>query len=226
MSQSLVIHRPIRSSKISQKFGANQACVYPNGKVVAKTGATCPSGSQEFYKSVGLRGHNGIDAPAIHGEMVVHGGTFSGWMKIEKDEQGGIGVDVVSYKPLKVGDKTSHVKLRYWHLKTAIGWDGKDVVYGQPIGLADNTGASSGDHLHWAPKWCDEKGRSLNENNGFYGAFDPTPFYTHDIYAADSAAMLNVKPPALSVQERKEINSQLSAVRRMLLDIRDLVYRV
>jgi hypothetical protein len=61
MNQSLVIHRPIRSSRISQKFGANQACAYPNGKIVAKVGNVCPTGSQDFYKAMGMQGHSGID---------------------------------------------------------------------------------------------------------------------------------------------------------------------
>jgi hypothetical protein len=213
--------------------------VYPNGKVVSKKG-TCPVGSVDFYLSIGMQGHNGLDHAAIHGESVVHGATFPGWMKIEKDEQGGIGVDVVSNEPIRFPGYpppgltpvatyedgfSSYVKMRYWHLKTAIGWDGKAVGYGTIIGLADNTGASSGDHLHWSPKWCDKDGKGLNNTNGYAGAFDPTPYYRNDIFAGDSAGHLGLVSP-ISEQERKELMSQLSAIRYILLGLRELIYKL
>ena len=223
--QRLVIHRPIRSSKISQGWGENKACVGAAGKISSTKSGTCPVGTTPFYQSVGLRGHNGLDLPAIHGEPVLHGATYDGWMKIEKDEQGGIGVDVVSNEPLKVGEKTSYVKMRYWHLKTPIGWDKKPVRYGQMIGLADNTGASSGDHLHWSPKWCDKHGNSIEQSNGYFGAFDPTPYYTHDIFSGDTAASIGM-PIELTTQERKELSSQLSILRRLLLGIREIIYKL
>jgi hypothetical protein len=187
-----------------------------------------------------MRGHNGIDHHAIHGESVVHGATFDGWMKIEKDKQGGIGVDVVSKSPVffkgypppgltpvATYEKgfTAYVKIRYWHLKTAIGWDGKEVTYGTIIGLADNTGASSGDHLHWSPKWCDKNGKGIHTDNGYAGAFDPTPYYENSIYAADSAEHLGM-PLELSIQERQELTAQLSLIRKVLLVMREVIYKI
>jgi murein DD-endopeptidase MepM/ murein hydrolase activator NlpD len=177
---------------------------------------------------MGLKGHTGIDMPAIHGETVYHAATYDGWMKIEKDQQGGIGVDVVSNEPVKLKDGTeSYVKLRYWHLKSAIGWDKKPVVYGQPIALADNTGASSGDHLHWAPKRCTKEGITLNNGNGYGGAFDPMPYYTNEIFAGDAPLYIEgLQKPQLTAQERKEITSQLSATRRFFLDLRERLYKI
>jgi murein DD-endopeptidase MepM/ murein hydrolase activator NlpD len=222
----LLITRPIRSSRITQHFGENKACVDSRGRVTGTNGK-CPVNTIPFYKSVGLNGHNGIDIAAIHGEMVYHSANFEGWMKIEKDEQGGIGVDVVSHKPVMLPDGTTrHVKMRYWHLKTAIGFDGKDVVYGQAIGLADNTGASSGDHLHFAPKYCDKDGNGLESSNGFAGAFDFSAVYTHSIFAGDSAKYMNMPAPNMTPQERKEVYSQLTVLRRTLLGMREIMHKL
>jgi murein DD-endopeptidase MepM/ murein hydrolase activator NlpD len=176
---------------------------------------------------MGMKGHTGIDMPSIHGETVVHAAMYDGWMKIEKDMQGGIGVDVISNEPVKLKDGTeSYIKMRYWHLKSPIGWDKKPVKYGQPIGLADNTGASSGDHLHWAPKRCTKEGITLDNNNGYGGAFDPMPYYNNSIYASDDAHYLKLAVNELTEQERKEMNSQLSTLRRIALQLRELAYRI
>ena len=222
--EKLILTRPVRSKRITQGFGENKACIDMRGNVIAKKGDTCPLGAIDFYKSMGMLGHNGIDIATIHGESVVHNATFDGWMKIEKDFAGGIGVDVVSNHPIKLNDGTeSYIKIRYWHLKAPVGWDGKEVKYGQIIGLADNTGASSGDHLHWAPKVCDKHGNSLNKDNGYFGSFDATPYYTHRMFAGGAARMLNIPAPKPSPQELQEISSQLSLLKRSLLELRELL---
>lgn len=223
--ESLVLTRPIRSKRITQGWGDNKACLLPNGRIIGTSGK-CPKGTEPFYASMGLDGHNGYDVAAIHGEMVAHCATFDGWMKIEKDMQGGIGVDIISKEQVQLHDGSeSYIKVRYWHLKMPIGWDGKDVVYGMPIGLADNTGASSGDHLHWSVKKCDKEGKSTDKYNGYYGAFDQTPYYTHGIFAGDSARYLKVGSP-LTFQEQQEIKSQLTLMRRILLNLRELLYKL
>jgi murein DD-endopeptidase MepM/ murein hydrolase activator NlpD len=237
--ETLKVTRPVRSKRITQGWNENKACIYRNGKVVGKRGGFCPANSMDFYTSIGMLGHNGIDIATWRGEEVRHSGFYDGWMKIEKDSSGGIGVDVVSNEPLKfraefVPDDMkkilkkegeyyiSHVKTRHWHLKAPVGADRKKISYGQIIGLADNTGASSGDHLHFCVKWCDENGNNIiAPNNGYFGAMDFTPFYRHDVYAKDEAAYLNLDPAPLSQQERKEYIDQLNVLRLALLTLRD-----
>jgi murein DD-endopeptidase MepM/ murein hydrolase activator NlpD len=227
MSQRLIMYRPLMTNKLTQKFGINRACKYSNGRIVAKRGGACPAGSVDFYKSMGMKGHNGLDFSAWHGERVFHCATFDGFMSIEKDHQGGIGVNVVSKYPIQLNDGSeSFLKLRYWHLKAPIGWDGKEVKFGDTIGLADNTGASSGDHLHFGIKRCDENGRPLEPGNGYYGAFDPLPYMhiAHD--AEQTAKLLNVPPVPLSSQEKREMQSQLTASRRLLLLLKEKLARM
>ena len=213
----LEIYRPVISHKITQGWGENKACIYPNGKIVGKRGGTCPSGSQDFYKSIGMLGHNGFDLSTHHGEPVYHAGHFDGRMSVEKDRSGGIGVDITSLEPLELADGTKeYIKLRYWHLKAPVGHDGKIVKMGEQIGLADNTGASSGDHLHFGAKKTFADGRPKNRNNGYNGAFDLTPYCDYSMDAKTKAEYLYQKAPVISEQERKEMLSQLSLARQLL----------
>jgi len=226
-SLKLSLFRPTRSKRISQHFGENRACSYPNGKIVGKQGHNCPAGSVDFYKSIGMLAHNGQDIPGILGEDVVHAGTFDGYMKIESDYSGGLGVDVISNVELFFEGKapkglttfvnkkthkgvigfTCYVKVRYWHLHAQIGYDGKNVSFGQTVGLMGSTGASSGTHLHWSWKFCNEFGRNLLPNNGYYGAFDPESpefgvSYNHEVFAGDSVEYLGINQHSLFLRKR------------------------
>lgn len=221
----LQLFRPLITNRITQHFNENKACkILSTGKITSKRGGVCPTGSVEFYPTIGLTAHNGTDYAAWRGEPVFHAGHFEGRMKIEKDFSGGIGVDVISTEPVefdeyKDGKKyhyKGYVKCRYWHLKAPVGYDGKIVRLGETIGLADNTGASSGDHLHFNVKKCDEHGQSLNKDNGYYGAFDHTPFMDDSIDAKTKAEYLYRQAPPVSAQERKEMLHALSTAQRLL----------
>lgn len=239
---TLKIYRPIRSSRVSQPFGANHACIHPSGQVVTRRAAECPTGSVPFYKSLGMDGHNGIDYPAIEGENVVHAATYDGWMHTEVDSAGGIGVDVISNEPLFFLGKPPtglklptvvqngvegflcHVKLRSWHLKTVIGWEGRQVKHGQVIGLAGNTGASSGPHLHFGFKYCDKNGKSLLRN-AYSGASDPAPFLNNQVYAGDNVSYGFFPATPLTDIEQKQV-AVLSLQKQILLFIRELIYKL
>ena len=219
----LVVKRAVRSKRITQVFGENKACITRNSDIVSATReGTCPANTKPFYKEIGMEGHNGIDIATWTGEMVCHSGMFDGWMKTHVDRSGGIGVDVISDEP--IGD--SHWLLRYWHLKAPIGYDGRKVKYGQMIGLAGNSGASSGPHLHMGIKKCDKDGNSLEKGNGYYGAVDPEPYYEHDIYAADSAIALNKPPAPLTEEEKDEIRTQIPVITRVILHLREKLARM
>lgn len=182
------IYRPLSSTWISQGFGEDKACVeldtfggikYPQ-KVVGKWKGMCPPRFGSLYEALGLKAHNGVDFVAYLSEPIYHSADWDGIMKTEVDRAGGIGVDIISKEPLvhcEQCKKKHHVKLRNWHLQAAIGFDGREVKSGQVIGLAGNTGLSSGVHLHWGLKYCDKDGRGLHSDNGYYGAIDPTPYY-------------------------------------------------
>lgn len=228
----LIIHRPLRSKRISQHFGENKACRYPSGQVVGKlSNGACPTNggvaSVDFYKTfLGMQGHNGIDLPCWEGEMIVHSGMFDGYMKTHVDSAGGIGVDVISHKKFLIDGVETHVKLRFWHLDATIGYDGKEVRYGQMIGLGGNTGASSGAHLHFGLKPCDKDGNPNDRYNGYYGAVDPSPYYNNDICAIDHARFTAGLGVPLSKEERAQRFEHLSFVQAVILELRELLYRL
>lgn len=195
--KELKIYRPLSTNYITQQYGQSKACVHPNGRVVSKlAGNVCPIGSVDLYKSIGMLYHNGIDFAAWYGEPTYHSANFDGWFRSEIDQAGGIGVDIVSNEPiLKCTEpdcnETHYIKTRYWHNSSLIGHDKKPIKMGDFIALAGSTGMSSGVHSHTGIKWCDKDGNGLHRNNGTYGAFDPTPYYTN-VFVIKQARIDNI----------------------------------
>lgn len=242
--QQLHIFRPLISKKLTQRFGENLACIDNKGKIYG-TKTKCPTG-RSFYQSVGMKGHNGNDISATIGEEVYHSGTYPGWLYHDRDAAGGIGVDIVSnemlFFPFPIPTELiptavpyeqdgyhgflHYVKIRNWHLSQAVGAEGKQVTCGTVIGLAGNTGASSGPHLHFAPKWCLKDGRGVANNNGYTGAFDPNPFYNHNVTAKDHAVWLDRTIVPLSPTELKDIAEQLSLAKKVLLALQKLKHNI
>ena len=240
--QTLQIFRPCISKNQTQDWGENRACI--NSKTGAVYGVTnvCRSGDQSGYQSFGMRGHNGIDIGGLKGADIYHAATFKGWMKTESDRQGGLGVDVVSNEQLFFAGKIPvelrssavaatqdnvvgflhHVKMRYWHLTAPVGSDGKSVTCGTVVGLMGNTGVSSGTHLHFAPKWCTENGQSAGSDNGYFGAFDPRPYYTDHVTAKEHSDMITKEAIPLSVTEVKDIQARLNTLQMLLLALQKL----
>lgn len=153
--------RPIKPNYISQKFGWNNLTI---------------------YKELGMKGHNGIDIPCKDGEELrfdvkdCEGVVY----KKEIDSAGGLGLDIITE------DKDGIFKHRYWHLKDYAVEVGDIVETGDLLGHCDNTGYSTGPHLHWGlkPQFKDNDGNYRNEfqDNGYFGAID---FEWEDIYAKD-----------------------------------------
>ena len=177
------LFRPIKTDRITQWFGENKPCS-PDGLLqpvtAPKVDGTCPVGHSKLYPKMGLKGHNGIDMNAVHGEPVYHSADFVGWAHTEVDVGGGIGVRVTSNN----SDNGEHFQVLYWHLKSVAVTDQALVFPGNLIGYADSTGLSSGDHVHWGLKkvivqeFGSKKVTStLDTGNGYYGAIDPAPYF-------------------------------------------------
>jgi len=144
-----MLRLPLRNISVNQGFGLNFL---------------------DFYKKMGLLGHNGVDFRAFNGFTcyAAHSGTvlFSG-----KGSDGGIGVEL--------WNKELDIKTIYYHFTDTTVIVGEQVQAGQIIGHCDNTGLyTTGDHLHFGLKFVDKDGNTLNWNNGFKGAIDPTPYFT------------------------------------------------
>jgi len=158
----LKLKQPLKEFKIHQYFGQN---------------------ALSFYREDGMKGHNGIDFKADDGEPVFasHDGrvTFAGY-----DGSGGLGVVIRTEQVFESDKEDCYYKTIYWHLKrgTLLVTGGQSVKGGELIAQADNTGRSTGSHLHFALKpiargeqewvWW-----NLEQDNGYFGAIDPLPFF-------------------------------------------------
>src|SRR3990167_8922419 len=104
----------------------------------------------DFYKSLGLKGHNGLDVRAAVGDIVraAHDGivSFAG-----EDQTSGYTISIRTHDKRKYGLDGAYFKTIYCHLSkgsfrvTA----GQSVKVGDIIALAGMTGKTTGPHLHF-----------------------------------------------------------------------------
>ncbi len=127
-----------------------------------------------FYKSYGMLGHNGWDWTAKDGEPIYWDCSSKGIvMDCHIDRNGGWGVRVITSDDNKTGFK--HL---FWHLKEFKCQAGQTLETGDIIGLADNTGNSTGTHLHRGLKPVKDTNlgwRNAEPNNGYCGGVDIEP---------------------------------------------------
>lgn len=137
------LYQPVSPWIVNQKFGENRACVPTGGgAVITCDGTKPPTGYKSLY---GKKGHLGIDLFSVHGQPVycaADGVVHS----IDTSERTGLDVKVLTTDGK---DKYIHV---YEHLLGYQPKVGDEVKRGRLIGWADNTGYSSGDHLHFELK--------------------------------------------------------------------------
>lgn len=148
-------------------------------------------GNEKTYKQFGLKGHNGLDWLAIHGQPIYAAHEGDALYSIDKNN--GHLITVSSRRQYELLDSTkAYIKTVYGHLVdstkepkyTSPVFKAKNmtktVKAGELIGYADNTGFSTGDHLHFGlkPMGKDKKGNFYNlfQDNGFKGAIDPFPY--------------------------------------------------
>ncbi len=156
------------------------------------------------YTGMGLKGHNGIDFGALHGDPIY--AAHDGIALYEIDNSGGHGVVLRSTVPENIDGVMTQYKSIYWHMCDPI----KEPQYESPIfkapnkvvqagdllGYADNTGLSTGDHLHFGLKPIalnEDNGTWFNaaQANGYFGAIDPQPYF-NGFYAEDAQTRITL----------------------------------
>lgn len=171
--EQLRLYYPVKPYKLFQAFGA------------------CHPSVCEWYKEkLGLLGHNGEDAIAPTGTVLraAHDGvvTFAG-----EDGSAGYGIVIRTDKEYDYKGKPAYFKTIYWHLLPSGMYvkAGQKVKTGDVIALSDNTGMSTGPHLHFGLKpmyqgEADWEWWNAEQDNGYKGAIDPQPYWTN-IHAED-----------------------------------------
>lgn len=135
------LFQPVRPFIINQAFAENKACVSIDGSKVVITcdGTKPPKGFKSLY---GAKGHTGLDLKCSHGQEVyaAQAGTV---YAIDTNPKSGLDV--------RIEHEVNGLKFRtiYEHLLGHQVKVGDTVRTGQLIGWGDNTGYSSGDHLHF-----------------------------------------------------------------------------
>lgn len=161
------LYQPVYPWRVNQPFGANTACYNPmTRKVISCDGHNPPVGFRSVYST--MKGHNGIDAFALTWQRcyAAAAGTV---IEKQTEPERGLGIGILHEWEGKF------YKTRYWHL-AAIDVDlGDQVSAGQLVGYCDNTGYSSGTHLHFEVKETDAAGETIGKENGYLGAIDPAP---------------------------------------------------
>lgn len=121
------------------------------------------------YARFGLKGHNGVDYGIPTGTPIIapHNGKvieaafdqygYGMYVKIENDEEGSI----------------------LGHLQSFNVNSGDTVFEGQQIGISDNTGNSTGPHLHWG-----YFRKPRNKEDGYSGTTNPWPYLTENQHIA------------------------------------------
>jgi len=191
----LTLYKPLKQLTISQNFGENNVCIKQDGtgNIIARTTPTCPAGYVSFYKFYNMKGHNGLDFPAKNWDAVY--ASLEGVVdELETEPSRGLGIGIVSEQKYEWNDALSrksgesNIKHRYWHLAAMNVKIGDRVKVGQVIGWADNTGYSTGTHLHYEIKPVESRINIL-QDNGMFGAIDPLP-YIQDISASEKQSIL------------------------------------
>lgn len=149
------IIRPIEPFQLTQEFGVNP----------------------EAYKKFGLKGHNGWDLRTKYPDTPQgHRNIFSSWlMKFYRS-----GVDPKGYGNFfeTTCQLKSLWKLTYAHCLSIETFTTKQE--GETMAISDNTGNSTGAHLHLTVKRIKiENGQhvTIDNNNGYFGAVNPQEFF-------------------------------------------------
>lgn len=155
----MILHRPISENYISQGFGLEN---------------TAPS-MLEAYRKLGLEAHNGVDYKCEDGSpLYFNCYDYEGRViELSHDTKAGLGIVIGIQTP------EGCFKTIYWHLKDIGVEIGQVVSTGQLLGHCDNTGWSTGSHLHFGLKETDNNFNTINRGNGYNGCINPTPYFTN-----------------------------------------------
>lgn len=133
-----------------------------------------------LYAKFGLKGHNGLDI--VRADGVTKGTPFYAmlpgvWHKLTEQNRDGTWYGYGAAWRLYFGTSaTTGQEWTFGHLQNRRHqYDGQNLGEGVLMAELDNTGYSTGSHLHIGLRLI-IKGQIQNYGNGFKGAVDPLPY--------------------------------------------------
>ena len=119
----------------------------------------------DIYKKWGYAGHNGVDFGIPNGTPII--AAADGTVEKVGFEDGGYG----NFVKIAHTDGVTKFYTYYAHLQSTSVSNGQKVTAGTVVGLSNNTGASTGPHLHFGIKID-------GQNPPYKGYLDPMPYLT------------------------------------------------
>ena len=139
----------------------------------------------DLYKQFGFTQHNGIDIALVNGQPI-HAPFDCSVVRIGNQPQGGgIFVGLLSKNTYTFPDGiTCFVLIDLLHCQMIKVMDGQSVRVGDVVALGDNTGLSTGQHLHMQCRRVQMIGRDMVDvdRNGANNTFDQSKYWT-GVYA-------------------------------------------
>lgn len=143
------------------------------------------------YEQFGFDHHNGQDV-LLESDSLFH--APCDMQLISKEWQPTGGGNLVRYKTLErvIAEGTEcWVVLVFMHLKVPPAYDiGTVLRVGDVVGVADNTGFSTGPHTHMTVYREDDAGNRLDADPHYNHTFDPKPYW-NGYYAVDKVKVLS-----------------------------------
>jgi murein DD-endopeptidase MepM/ murein hydrolase activator NlpD len=121
-------------------------------------------GNYQMYKKYGLKGHNGVDWALPTGTILIS--PFDGIVISAKKDKDGYGTHI------KIWDPKQKCCVIFAHMKSVNVKVWQRIKVGQLIGFSDNTGFSTGPHLHFGICRVNSLCYRLNKTDGFGGWFN------------------------------------------------------
>ncbi len=183
---------PVSPLHINQGFGLN------------------PDYYAKFHDAFGnpMKGHNGIDFMAVHGQPVY--APIDGQAMYTIDTHGGQSVLIRTNEALEYENGACWFNAVLGHCvgdtdpkfppPIPMNMARTSVKTGDLVGYANNTGApyeSSGDHLHFGLAPVDQNGKALFPGNGYASYIDPTPYF-NKYFAKDAPKVFGLLNQILS----------------------------
>ncbi len=159
------------------------------------------------YARFGLKGHNGVDYGTPTGTHILapHSGRvieaaydqygYGNYVKIENDKEGSILAHLQSFN-VNAGDTISE---------------------GQQIGISNNTGNSTGPHLHWGYYRMPR-----NKSDGFSGTTNPFPYLQENNQTIPPGDDCPTKLKQVT-EERDRLNGVITGKDKQIDDLKDQI---